>query len=261
LKRGVHGGEVEHGAHGGAAAADAAHAPDLPAVAYEGATPTSEAISRRPGEQCARDARPDLVDPPIECADLLPEHAEHGLDRAAHGGRGRLSSALLGHDHRDELPATGDEVGQETGSALQDRANRRLDLFAEEREEPCVEGVRLGEDPHALAEAANPARVHDDDREPGLGELGHERALVAARRLDDDACGIERDELADELRDPSRLVASVLDLAFGTDAPLVLGDIDSDRLGHGKLLRSNELGLSNTGSRRRPKAHHESSCS
>ena len=125
---------------------------------------------------------------------------------------------------------------------MQDRANRRLDLLAEEREEPGIDGVGLGKDPERLAEAADAPRVHDDDGEPGLGELRDERALVAAGRLDDDTRRLERDELADELCDGPRLVAGVLDLAFCTDAPLegVLGDIDSDRLGHGKLLRSNE---------------------
>ena len=58
------------------------------------------------------------------------------------------------------------------------------------------------------------------------------------RRLDER----QLKQLADELRDRSRLVAGVLDLAFGAGAPLerVLSDIDSDTQGHGKLLRSND---------------------
>ena len=97
---------------------------------------------------------------------------------------------------------------------------------------------------------------------PASASFVDERALVAARRLDDDALGVERDELAYQLRDRPRLVAGVLDLALGADAPLerVLGDVDSDGRGHGKLLRSNELGLSNTGSRKRPKRSFELRC-
>ena len=131
------------------------------------------------------------------------------------------------------------------GPCPQDRANLGLDLLAEEREQAGVDGVRLRQDPKGLAEAADAPRVHDDDPEAGLGELGDERALVAARRLDDDARGVERHELADELCDGARLVAGVLDLLLPSEVPLerVLSNVDSDTRGHGKLLRSNELGL------------------
>src|SRR4029450_7336199 len=89
-----------------------------------------------------------------------------------------------------------------------------------------------------------------------------ERALVAARRLDDDAHGVEGRELTHELGDGPRLVAGVLDLLLAREVPLerVLSDVDPDTRGHGKLLRSNELGLSNTGSRRRPKRSFELRC-
>jgi hypothetical protein len=112
------------------------------------------------------------------------------------------------------------------------------------------------------ASTGHPPGVHEHHAQAGFGELGNERALVATRRLDDDARGVERDELADELRDGPRLVAGVLDLLLPREVPLerVLGDVDSDTRGHGKLLRSNELGLSNTGSRKRPQRSFELRC-
>jgi hypothetical protein len=120
-----------------------------------------------------------------------------------------------------------------------------------ERSKQRVDGIRFGENAHAFAEAAHAARVDHDNGEAGLGELEDELSLVASGRLDHDALGIERGQATDELGNGPGLVAGVLDASFGPHAPLqsVLGDIDPDAHGHGKLSRA-----TNSGSRIRARA-------
>jgi hypothetical protein len=137
-----HRGQVEHGADRGAAPADATDASHRAAVAGEG----SDADERRDlapsqvtefgqvDQQRSRDAGPDPgdgleeleklrtfgllpqrgIDLSFQITDELRERSQHGVDRAAHGPRGRVAAVLLGHDQGDELTATGHEIGQQT---------------------------------------------------------------------------------------------------------------------------------------------------
>ena len=59
--------------------------------------------------------------------------------------------------------ATSTEIGEEALPPLQDRPDLGLGLLAEEREQLRIDGVGLREEAQALAEAAYPPRVHDDD--------------------------------------------------------------------------------------------------
>src|SRR5262249_11790130 len=97
---------------------------------------------------------------------------EQRIDRAADEGRRGVSTVLLlRHDHRDELPAAGHQIGQETARSLQNRPQRRPGLLAEQREQPSIHGVRLRQEAHALAETPPASWVDHDHGQAGLEEL------------------------------------------------------------------------------------------
>lgn len=153
-----------------------------------------------------------LVDLLIDSLDLALEHTKHRNDGSLHGSCGRFSAILFRYDRRDELPAASGEIGQQAVSSLQNRANRWLHLLAVEGQELGVDRIRLGEHPHALAEASHAPGIDHDDRQIRFGELEHEFAFVASGGFHDDPLGFYSDHALHKRCNTARLISRLLNL-------------------------------------------------
>jgi hypothetical protein len=153
-----------------------------------------------------------LVDLLIDSLDLALEHTKHRSDGSLHGSCDCFSTILFRYERRDQLPAAGDEIGQQTVSSLQNRANRWLHLLAVEGQELGIDRIRLGEHPHALAEASHAPGIDHDDGQVRFREFEHEFTLVATGGFHDDPLGFYSDHALHKRCNTARLVSRFLNL-------------------------------------------------
>jgi hypothetical protein len=100
---------------------------------------------------------------------------------------GRLAEAVpLRRQHLQELPPAREQRVELPLCLVRQRAHLRADALGEEREHAGVAPVGLRQLARRARELAHLARVRDDHRQPGRGERGDGRQLVAAGGLQHD---------------------------------------------------------------------------
>jgi hypothetical protein len=104
------------------------------------------------------------------------------------------------------------------------------DPLGEEREHLGVDRVRLGELAGGFGEIAHLAGVGDHDRQPGRGERGDHRGLVAPGGLEHDERGLLGVKALEERADPLIVIGDGVGLPTGPASVVKrgFGDIDSD---------------------------------
>jgi hypothetical protein len=144
----------------------------------------------------------------------------------------------------DELAAAGNQglqfrpVG---GASLQETgAGQACELT----QHASVDRVGLGEDAQAFGEVAYVARVDQGDRQVRLQQCVDQGAFQAAGGFDDDGRGPHGDQLTDDRADACGVVGDGEDRVDvgASQVKLVLGDVDADEDGGGRMRNGLRIG-------------------
>ena len=87
------------------------------------------------------------------------------LDPGSQGGAGGAPAIAFADQHRDQLPAPGDQVTQGLGLGVGQRSQLRSDRLGEVGQDLGVERIGLGQAARGAGEVAHLARVDDHDRQ------------------------------------------------------------------------------------------------
>jgi len=133
---------------------------------------------RRAGAQQAGECALGLLDAPYQPGDVRREFLAH--DRRGHG-----QALAFHHQHPDQLAAAAQHRLQRAGLLILQWAPCRPDGLREERHQRRrIDPIGPGQPRTGFGEVTHLARIDPDDRQPGGGELGDQRRLLAAGRLE-----------------------------------------------------------------------------
>ncbi len=159
------------------------------------------------------------------------------VDDFSHAPRDQLSGIRFeaigfGGSQGDELSSAGDELlqfGLFFGQLIDQPG---LDLLSEAGDDGGVEAIGFCQDAESAGEVADLPGIDDGHVMAGLGEFGHELALVSAGGFDHDQAGLGRGELLHELGKSLGSVVALPRAFLGQDMHVEggLGDIDSDKM-------------------------------
>jgi len=250
---------VEGGPDMGPASPAGSFPAGLSAVAVEGSHPDEggelasaegsqlgKAAQQRGGHHGAdsQDARKDLfflapdgalldevIDIVVDVLEPLLHPADVDLDVSANaffGGHG--IPVLLGADHLYDLASTVVEVLELLGLQVLEGPALGADGLGEAGDDPGVDGVGFGQQPHGAGKVADLPGVDDHDGQGCQGQGVDRRPGKAAGGLQDDGVGLKRLKVPDQGSQPLFGVREALKLCGGThgDHQLLFGDINAD---------------------------------
>jgi len=241
----------------------------LPAVAVEGSHPDEgrelagaeaaqlgQAAQQRGGHHGAdaQDAREDLfllapdgavldevVDIVVDPFETFLEPGDVAPDVLLGPRRGHPEAIFLGADHLDDLPSAVVEVLELLGLQVLEGAQLGADGLGEARDDPGVDGVGFGQQPHGAGKVADLPGVDDHNGQGRQGQGVDRGPDKAAGGLQDDGMGTQWLEEAHQGCQSLFGVGEALKLCGGThsDHQLFFGDIDANEalwFFHGMLL-------------------------
>ena len=98
------------------------------------------------------------------------------LEIAPHRAPSEEQAVLLGRQHLDQLPASGEQLLQGGDRVVRQRPGLGSDPLGEAGEHLGIERIGLGQLPSGFGEVAHLAGIGDDDRQAGRGQRGDEGA-------------------------------------------------------------------------------------
>jgi hypothetical protein len=170
--------------------------------------------------------RADLL---VQGSDLLVQGLDHRID------------ALAQHPHRAAAPVEFGDAHVHQLLAAQHHDLQRLQVFGHRaqvhaglvglvgqrvgivRQGQCVDGVGLGQVPHAAGKLARRTWVDHRHRQAQLHQQAGQRVLQAAGGLDDDQPHATRAQVCQQALEAGRVVAGTLSAACAMHAPFEAG--------------------------------------
>lgn len=119
-----------------------------------------------PGRRAAH----GVVDVSVDACKLALEGFQEPGNALLHSPGCPPLAPALGADHVDDLPAAGDEIGEQAGRLVGQRPRLGPGGGGEVGDDGGIDGVRFGAPARCLGECAHLGRVDDDERQPRGGQ-------------------------------------------------------------------------------------------